>query len=432
MGIYLNPKATGFQESVNSQIYVDKTGLISYTNSVVGTRQKFICVSRPRRFGKSMAAEMLAAYYCNSCDSRELFQPFQIAQDASYEKHLNQYNVVFINMQSFLSQAANMDAMLQDLQEAILDDLKQAYKDIISAEETKLIRALSRIFAETDLAFVFIIDEWDCIFREKKNDTAAQTKYLDFLRLLLKDMPYVKLAYMTGILPIKKYGTHSALNMFTEFSMTEPKGLAAYIGFTEPEVNALCKTYKMNFDEAKRWYDGYRFKNDLHIYSPKSMVDAMLNQEFNSYWTRTETYEALKVYIDMNFDGLRETIVELLGGGKCSINPAIFSNDMTTFRTKDDVLTLLTHLGYLTYNIDTKEVSIPNEEVRGEFFNAISVSGWEEVMKAINASQKLLEHTWHMDSDAVAKGLDTVHQDTTSILQYNDENSLSCVISLAY
>ena len=432
MGFYINPGNDSFRKVMNSKIYVDKTELISYTNSVLDTEQMYLCISRPRRFGKSMAAKMLAAYYCRTCDSRKLFQNLKITQDESFEKHLNQYDVLFLNMQSFLSQAEDAEHVTDYLQEVVLEDLQEEYGEGVNLTGCNLIRALSKIYVKTGTSFIFIIDEWDCIFREKKNATAVQTKYLDFLRALLKDMPYVKLAYMTGILPIKKYGTHSALNMFSEFSMTEPKLLAEYIGFTEPEVQQLCETYKMDFDETKRWYDGYRVAEGLHIYNPKSVVDAMMNQEFHSYWLSTETYEALKVYIDMNFDGLKDVIVALLAGEHYTIDTGTFTNDMTTFADKDDVLTLLVHLGYLAYDVAKKEVYIPNEEIRIEFVRAIRKSGWQEVMRSILASKELLEKTWCFDEAAVAEGLDAVHMDTTSILNYHNENALSCVISLAY
>ncbi len=432
MGFYINPGNDSFRKVMNSKIYVDKTELISYTNSVLDTEQMYLCISRPRRFGKSMAAKMLAAYYCRTCDSRKLFQNLKITQDESFEKHLNQYDVLFLNIQSFLSQAEDAEHVTDYLQEVVLEDLQEEYGEVVNLTGCNLIRALSKIYVKTGTSFIFIIDEWDCIFREKKNATAVQTKYLDFLRALLKDMPYVKLAYMTGILPIKKYGTHSALNMFSEFSMTEPKLLAEYIGFTEPEVQQLCEIYKMDFDETKRWYDGYRVAEGTHIYNPKFVVDAMMNQEFHSYWLSTETYEALKVYIDMNFDGLKDVIVELLAGEHYTIDTGTFTNDMTTFADKDDVLTLLVHLGYLAYDVVTKEVYIPNEEIRIEFVRAIRKSGWQEVMRSILASKELLEKTWCFDEAAVAEGLDAVHMDTTSILNYHNENALSCVISLVY
>lgn len=428
MNTYLNPPITGFQESVNSEIYVDKSELIAYTNKILGTKQKNICISRPRRFGKSMAAEMLLAYYSKRADSASLFCSLKIAASSTYLKHLNQYNVISVNMQNFLSTAHNARKMISELQNAIGTELAEAY-DISSTGS--LPDLLNAIFSATGEQFIFIIDEWDCIFREKQESEDGHFIYLDFLRNLLKDRNYVLLCYMTGILPIKKYGSHSALNMFTEFSMTNPRILAEYVGFTEDEVKNLCVRYGMDFTETARWYDGYTFRRISHIYSPKSVVDAMLNEEFDSYWTQTETYEALKVYIDMNFDGLKDSIIEMLAGNRVRLNTATFQNDMTTFKSKDDVMTLLIHLGYLAYDFQTQEVFIPNYEVSREFTNAIQNSDWNHVIKAIQESENLLRATWNQDMIAVAKALENAHLET-SILTYNNENSLACTISLAY
>ena len=432
MGIYLNPGNDAFAESLNSEIYVDKSNMIRYANRVLGTKQKFICISRPRRFGKSMAAEMLSAYYDSSVDSHHLFCTLKIATDPSYEQHINKYEVLFFNIQSFLSRSDCASNMVEYLESKVLQDLSDQYPDIDFGEDSHLTSAMEKIYSIYRKGFIFIIDEWDCVFREKKSDVNAQTKYLDFLRDLLKDKTYVKLAYMTGILPIKKYGTHSALNMFDEFSMTNPKQLADYVGFTEEEVQNLCKRYDMDFEETKRWYDGYTFRKNGHIYSPKSVVDAMRNEAFDSYWTQTETYEALKIYIDMNFDGLKDAVITMLGGGRCPIDTGTFQNDMTTFHSKDDALTLLVHLGYLAYDMDQQEVFIPNEEVRAEFTRAIKASGWQEVIHAISLSEELLENTLACNNDKVAQIIDDVHEEFTSILNYNNENSLSCVISIAY
>ena len=228
MGSYLNPGNKGFCESLNSAIYVDKSMLIKRTNQVLNTRQKFMCVSRPRRFGKSMAADMLAAYYDRDVDSSELFDKLAISGEESCKKHLNQYDVIKINMQEFLSAAGSVGEMLSMLQSRIILDLKRKYPDY--ADSNHLIFVMQDIFAYTKHLFVILIDEWDCLFREYRQNIEAQKQYLDFLRAWLKDKEYVALAYMTGILPIKKYGSHSALNMFTEYSMTDPGNLAEYFG----------------------------------------------------------------------------------------------------------------------------------------------------------------------------------------------------------
>ena len=431
MGIYINPKNAGFVEVVRSEIYVDKTGLIKYTNKYLATEQKFICVSRPRRFGKSMALKMLAAYYSCGCDSRELFAGRKIESDPSFEEHLNQYDVIFLNMQQFLIGAKKQD-VTEYLEQEVLEELLDEYGTFIRKPEIGLADALRRIYAKTEKKFVFLIDEWDCVMRERQESEDLQKHYLDFLRNLLKDQPYVALAYMTGILPVKKYGQHSALNMFWEFSMIDQGFFEEYTGFTETEVEALCAQYDMNFNEAGSWYDGYRLTRFRHVYNPKSVVEAMHRRRFSNYWTSTETYDALKVYMDMDFDGLRADIVQMLGGERVKVNTSSFQNDMRNFKTKDDVLTLLIHLGYLGYDAETKKAFIPNREIIEEFENAMSVGGWSEVMRILQASEKLLEDTLCCNAESVAEGLDRAHTEVASILTYNDENSLACAIGLAY
>lgn len=431
MGIYLNPSNIDFQRAINSEIYVDKSQLIEYTNKKLFTEQQFICVSRPRRFGKSMAANMLTAYYSRGCNSEEMFSKLKISRADTFEKHLNKYNVIHINMVNFLERSKSIDDMLDYLRKRLIHEIKKENGDVDCFDWNDLISVLDEIFHEKKIPFIFIIDEWDCIFREHQNDTDAQKKYLDFLRSLLKDQSYVALAYMTGILPIKKYGKHSALNMFTEVSMTDPREYAEFTGFTESEVKQLCNEYKMPFDETKRWYDGYNLMG-VSAYNPRSVVMSMTGGYFNNYWTSTETYEALRVYIEMNFDGLKDTIIELLAGQKSIIDTTTFSNDMVTFETKDDVLTLLVHLGYLTYDFYTKEVSIPNYEISEQFASTIKVMGWSEVANSLKLSDELLKATLYGNEEKVAELIDKAHSDNTSILKYNDENSLSCVISLAY
>ena len=436
MGIYLNPGTIEFQESINSEIYVDKTMLIERTNAALRTKQKYMCISRPRRFGKSMAADMLAAYYGKDYDSAALFDGLEISHCETFSTHLNKYNVFKINMQEFLSMTQNVDKMLKVLQKRLIKELKYNYPEYVDCDN--LVFAMQDIFSYTGQSFIVLIDEWDCLFREYKQDEEAQRKYLDFLRVWLKDKAYIALAYMTGILPIKKYGTHSALNMFMEYSMTDPGNMAEYFGFTEKEVENLCIEYGMNIEETKAWYNGYGLyshnkQEDIlySIYNPKSVVEAMLRHRFGNYWNQTETYEALKIYIQMNMDGLKDAIIEMLADNSVRINIGTFHNDMTTFATRDDILTLLVHLGYLTYDVEKESVRIPNKEVAQEYINAISTMDWKEVISSINNSRKLLEALWNLDSDKVAAGVDKAHEQI-SILQYNDENSLSCTISLAF
>jgi len=431
MGDYLNPSNIGFGYSLRSQIYVDKSGVISYTNSVLMTQQRYICVSRPRRFGKTMAADMLAAYYSCGCESSQMFADLAVAKESSYKDNLNYYNTIFLNMQEFLSKSVNINDMLSKIADKVYKEIVIEYPNISLSPSDDLIDSMQAIFKLSKIPIVFIIDEWDCIFREYKEDKTSQRIYLDFLRSLLKDKQYVALAYMTGILPIKKYGTHSALNMFREFSMTDPREMAEYVGFTRNEVESLCDRYNMNYEDMAEWYDGYSFPDYKAVYNPKSVVEALLSRRYNNYWSQTETFEALSIYIKSNYDGLKDTVIELLSGEKKRINISNFTNDMITFKTYEDVLTLLIHLGYLGYNLDTQEVFIPNKEISDEFITAIRDAEWNEILAALQSSDDLLESTWRGDAQAVAHSIEQTHNET-SIIRYNDENSLSSVISLAY
>ena len=431
MGTYLNPGAGKLQQSRNSEIYVDKSGMLSYLNHVINTEQRFVCVSRPRRFGKSMSANLISAYYDYTANGKELFMDMEIAEDESFARHVSNYNVLKINMQEFLSRTDSMDALLNRLRKIVLRDLMREYKDIDFFDTDDLIECMQDVYAETQRQFIVIIDEWDCIFREEKNHKEQQDQYLDFLRDWLKDKEYIALAYMTGILPIKKYGTHSALNMFSEFSMLDQGRMAVYTGFTEDEVKELCTRYNMDFIQTKEWYDGYRLEGCGEVYSPRSVVQSMLMGKFNNYWNQTETFEALRVYIDMNYDGLRDAILTVMAGGRVEIDSRSFVNDMVTFHSADDVLTLLVHLGYLGYDEPNKEIFVPNKEIMDEFVTATTRSEWSEVMNSIKKSKALLKATLEGDEAAVAQGIATAHLETSHI-QYNDENALSYTLSLAY
>lgn len=435
MGIYLNPGLDAFQMAVNNPIYVDKTELIHFVNSRIGIKDRFLCVSRPRRFGKSMTAEMLAAYYSKGCDSSGIFNNLKISGCIDYEKYLNKLNVIYLNIQQFLRPAGKPKDLVYCLEKSVLEELKEVYQNWIKPQEESLSNALMSIYSKDKgqyKGFVFIIDEWDCVFRIARDNSNAQKLYLDFLRDLFKDRIYVKAAYMTGILPIKKYGNHSALNDFDEFSMTRPGALAEYVGFTEQEVRNLCEEYHKDFKEVQFWYDGYELCGDFHIYNPKSVVSGMQSKRLQSFWTNTETYEALQIYIDLDKDRLKQSLVTMLGGGFCLVDTGAFQNDMTTFRSRDDIFTLLVHLGYLSYHENTKTVSIPNEEVRQEFVRAVKNGKHTELAKLILNSDILLQNTWNMDSAYVAAAIQEAHSAGTAPIWYNNEQALRSVIRFAY
>jgi len=321
--------------------------------------------------------------------------------------------------------------MTEKMSEKININILEEYPNFNFSYIDNLSDTMQALYKLSGIRIIFIIDEWDCIFREHRTNKQEQKFYLDFLRNLLKDKEYISLVYMTGILPIKKYGTHSALNMFSEFSMTDPDQLAEYVGFTKNEVINLCNKYKMDYEDMAQWYDGYSFADMESVYNPKSVVEALLRRRFKNYWTKTETFEALSIYFKINFSGLKDTIIKLLAGEKKRIDISNFTNDMVTFKTYEDVLTLLIHLGYLGYDLETQEVFIPNKEISNEFAVAIKDVGWEEIIVAIKTSNDLLNATWNEDTDVVAKAIEKAHNET-SIIKYNDENALSCILSIAY
>ena len=434
MGKFVNPDNSAFQDAVVSKIYVDKTGMLGFTNEVVGTQQKFICNSRPRRFGKSMAANMLAAYYSKGCNSKELFAGLEISKHADYEKYLNKYDVIHFDVQWCQMMVTNAEETVSFISKNILKELREIYGDVISEDVNMVADALADINAATGNKFVIIIDEWDVLIRDESTNKAVQEEYINFLRGLFKGIEptkYIALAYMTGILPIKKYKTQSALNNFLEYTMINPSALVPYIGFTKEEVIFLCKKYAIDFTEVQRWYDGYLLGGQ-HIYNPCAVINLIFLGTFQSYWSQTGTYESILPLINMDFDGLRRAIIDMLSGDAVEVVPEFFQNDMVSFRDKDDVLTLLIHLGYLGYNQKRRQAFIPNEEIRYEFAMATKLNKWSELISFQKESRMLLESVLDEDTAAVSEMLERIHNQYASNIQYNDENSLSSVLTIAF
>ncbi len=432
MGAYINIGNAGFQRVRNGE-YVDKSGLIAIVNNTLYTERSLSCVSRSRRFGKSVAAKMLCAYYDYSCDSRNLFADLQIASDPSFEKHLNKYPVIYLDMTDFVAQKE--ENIVEKMEATLLADVSKAFTDIPVEANDKLMSYLLHVSEAKGQQFIFIIDEWDAICREFAPGTNAMDRYVDWLRQLFKSEKATRVfagVYMTGILPIKKYKTESALNNFIEYSMVEPVDMAPFFGFTKDEVMALAEKHHIDYDELEKWYDGYQIGDEESIFNPNSVMQALRSRRCRSYWAATGAYDAVTHYIQLNFDGLKDDILRMLAGERCKVNPTKFQNDMSIIRSKDDVFTVLIHLGYLSYDWRKSECYIPNKEVAGEMVNAVEANDWAPVVKALEASERLLAATLRGDEEAVSRGVDTAHDEHTSILSYNDENSLACVLSLAY
>lgn len=440
-GRYLNPQADGFAEILRGPCYVDKTGLISYMNSVMETPQKLVCSTRPRRFGKSFAVQMMVAFYSRGADARELFKGLEVEQKAKnnesdgrlFERYFNRCDVLCWDMARFASRHDANFNPVRELQRELASELCEAFG--MDERNVYLPDLLLDISLKTGRKFFILIDEWDALFREYPMDVRLQEEYIALLRDLFKGIQisrYLIGAYMTGILPIKKYGTQSALTDFNEFTMLEPDWLAPFVGFTEREVKDLCRHWRLDFDEARRWYDGYFFDRIGHIYCPNSMIKAVLSQRFRSYWTQTETYESLQTFIDMNFEGLRDEIVSMLGGHSSKVDAQSFRNDLSSVKSRDDVFTLLVHLGYLAYESSKESVYIPNEEIRAEFVRAIRNGSRTELVKAIQISDRILQAVLRMDSDAVAELLGEIHIARTTPDFYNNEQALRSVVAMAF
>ena len=446
MGTYLNPGYSGFAEMVRTD-YVDKTELIGIINSTIGTKKKLTCISRPRRFGKSYAAQMLCAYYDITCDSHELFDGFRIAKDESYEKHINQYHVVNLDVTGFISEAKKEGISLQEVPARI----SAAVRKDVEAQYTELNHGLTLndtlicLVRKTGKKIVFIIDEWDSMIREASGDSEAQKRYLNLLRGWFKNSNFtpaaVAAAYMTGILPIKKDGSQSAISDFEEYSVLDPGDFAGFVGFTEKEVKKICEEKNRDFEKMKLWYDGYTVGEKHSIYNPYSVMHAADSGKFRSYWKKTSAAEALITYIDMDQEDLQDTIARLIAGESINVDTDSFHNDVETFTCKDDVLTLLAHLGYLTYeevpdlyddDLTVGLVKIPNEEVRSEFDKILRKSKHKSLIDLVRKSDKLLQDTLDGDSEAVAKAITEVHDSEYAPTFYNNEQSLRYVVKMAY
>ena len=433
MGIYLNPNNALLKQARKSEIFVDKSMMIAELNKFVDSENKFICISRPRRFGKSMAGNMISAYYSKGCDSRELFKDLKIARDKSYEEYLNRLNVIKIDMNA--EYMSNQDEFLQVMQKKVMKDFFKAFPDVDFSDCRSFADCMLEVYAEKAETFVVIIDEYDVLVREKVPQVLFD-KYLQFLNAMFKNStlsPAISLAYLTGILPIVRDKIQSKLNLFTEYSMTNPMNLAEFVGFTAEETKGLCEQYGMDYEECRRWYDGYDLKTVKEVFSPRSVVSAMMNREYGSYWTQTGSYEALKLYILMNFDGMKDDVVKMMGGGKVHVEVDSYLNTMTDFHGKDDVFTYLIHLGYLAYDRETQLCYIPNEEIRKQWLISVQYEqDYQPIIKLVNDSKALLEATINKDEAAVAAALTEAHIRATNPLTYNNEASFQSAIGLAY
>jgi len=489
-----NPGQNNFKNFIiHSNYYVDKTELILDINNEVFSDRRNICVTRPRRFGKTVTTDMLVAYYSYSESNITVFNDKKIFKNKNWNKYLGKFNVIKLNMIDFFKEDnienedtkinLNIDDIIKNINSSIVTDIALYLPNFKFSDKNNTIEIFNDIERNTGRKIVLIIDEWDRIFRIKYYDKDFKHAYMNFLNSIIKDKSYLALTYLTGILPMKKYEEHSALNDFREYSMISPRWMAKYFGFTEIEVKKLCEkvigkkkiiggnNIEVNFNNIKKWYNGYiledtsklrniddnntkksinnknnnknsdnKSKNAVitkiyNIYSPWSITEALRCKNIENFWNKTETSFALSKYINENYFGLKESISRLIERKKRAINIETYQNDMETFTRADDVLTMFVHLGYLGFKNETKEVFIPNEEILSEFNNCINSNSnsekWSIVKRKLRQSELLLKETLNRNENEVAKLLEDYHNKVDK-KTYNDENGLKCALLLAY
>ena len=432
MGRFLNLGNRNFAEFSRTQYFVDKSGLINKLLKKDIT-EKFICNSRARRFGKSVTADMLVAYFSKGADSKSLFEPLKCVKDELFLESMNAYDTIFVDIQAQFKEAEElMVSPVQYIRSGLIGELREAYSDLVSGE-TALAAMLSAVYEKTNNRFVIIFDEWDYPIREFGEDNPDRQAYVELLRGLFKSnaaKSYIRLAYLTGIMPVVRTKGQSAVNNFVEYTMTNPMDLAQDIGFTESEVQALCERSGVDYGLMREWYNGYDL-NGIAMYNPLSVVRALASGRFQQYWTVTGTYGDIDDLINKNFDGLREEIIKMLSGNRIPINVSNGKNDLQFFKNKSEVITALIHLGYFAYDADTREAYVPNKEIQEVFYQYMEDNESDNLSRFMKVSEGILNAVLECNAEETARQIQSVHNDFVSSIEYNDENSLSCTIMIA-
>ena len=461
MGNILNPtddnSFINLVESKDTRVFVDKTDFIEKTNTLLKTDGKFLAVTRPRRFGKTVTAHMLSAYYSKGYSGQNIFDKLEIANKPSFVEYLNKYNVIYVDMNSidgrfdvYSNQKQKVDGVtdiVDYLEYSIIKELKSSndFSECLEKhqiEDIGLLEALIAIKQDLNTKFIFIMDEWDLIYREYRNDEVLQKKFIKLLKNLFKSdsgQACFALAYLTGILPIKKYNSQSALNCFDEYNMLAPGNYATYFGFTEDEVAQIVKSpdCKVSHQDLKEWYEGYKIKG-IDIYNPNSVCKAVSRNECISYWSGTSSNEEVVRLINMDFDGIKKDILNLIEGGRVVFDCGNFQNDMVTIENKNDIFSLLVCLGYLGCSDiaegeygNLKQAYVPNKEIKKALMSIIRAQEWYKRMETIKRSENLLRAILEQDGTTVAELIQDVHNSpAVSLLDYNDEESLTyCVMT---
>ena len=433
MAYFLNNdfKNNEFELASKDKFFVDKTRLIKKINSLIGIKDRFVCITRPRRFGKTLNAMMLASYYSKNADFKELFDRLEISKSASYKEHMNKHNVIYMTFNQIPNTNCAYDDFIGRYTYFLLKDLKEICPEMEVNEKMLLSDMFDHIYQKQGNGFIFILDEWDYIFNNNLFSENDRKAFLEFLRDLLKDKPYVELAYMTGVLPIAKYSSGSALNMFKEYNMLNDSKYDKYFGFTLAEVENLCKKQsKITFEELKMWYDGYKTYSGLDVFNPRSVVYALSDGVCQSYWTNTGPMDEISYYIENNVEEIQNDIVQMVSGIPLNIHLEGYSAEQINLNTRDEILSAMTVYGFLSYHDET--LTIPNKELKMKFDYSLKNHQMGAISKLVLKSNEMLEATLRKDTETMEQLIQEAHDINIPIIKYNDENSLACIVTLVY
>lgn len=455
MGLYLNNKKAKsiYQEVVRSSYFVDKTllleelipivgcgdGIVSASGRWIGKGNKYICITRPRRFGKTVAASMIAAYFGKGYDGREIFDGLKIQQCEQFKKHLNRHNVIYMTFSEIPGECKNYRQYISRIEKRLLADLAREFPDMDIDEEDSLWDVLNGIYElKEEVRFIFVMDEWDYIFHRDFVSDSDKNEFIVFLSNLLKDQPYVELAYMTGILPIAKYSSGSELNMFLEYTMASEEKFCEYFGFTEAEVDNLYEKYLEVTEEVKitreglcSWYDGYHTVSGERLYNPRSVVAALNNNNLGNYWTSSGPYDEIFYYVKNNIDDVRDDLALMVSGESVSAKIREYAATSMNLTTKEEIFSAMVVYGFLSS--ENGKVSIPNKELMNRFEDMLfKEPSLGYVYRLARESERMLKATLAGDTAVMTEILEHAHNTESPILSYSSEIEMTAVVNLVY
>ncbi len=409
--------------------------IISQLNKLIGTKNRYVCMTRPRRFGKSYVGDLICAYYSRNCDTRSLFDGLKLSQDPSFEKYLNKLDVIRIDLGGLYDDyPKENEGFLTHVSQLVTKELKEVFPDVEFSNISSLPTSIKDIYSQTCHKFVIFIDEYDALVRQRV-DQSLFDNYLRFLNGLFKEaatQEAIALAYITGILPIVRDKIQSKLNVFEEYNFLNSAPFTEFMGFTEQETKELCERYHMSFDECKMWYDGYKLEDGTSILAPMSVCRALTRRKFADYWSQTSTFEVVTDAMLCSNVDFKDIILRLIDGESVGVDVTKYKNTME-FSTEDDVLTFCILLGYLNYNYEDSTCCIPNTELRNQWEGVTSkIESTKVVASLLKESSRLLQATIARNANKVAEGLEKAHDIVTSIKGYSDENSFQTAITYAY